>query len=184
MGAALPSPGAIIGNNFAGTVVRIHPDTTTEIHVGDVVCGTVHGSNPLDPTTGAFAQYIRASVELVFRVPKGVKIAEASFGFGAYYQYRLLVGRRTRTRCYPRYPSQENTPSVGLRREHGLKFGKLQFEWKMPMLRSMSRLVFRRQGLEDAPARAARLYSSLPCPYITFMDGRFARDSERRCWRS
>src|SRR5262245_1610660 len=74
MGAAFPSPGAVIGNDFVGTVVRIHDETRTPINIGDTVCGLIHGSNPADLTNGAFAQYIRAPADLVLRVPRGFKL--------------------------------------------------------------------------------------------------------------
>ncbi|KAK7973233.1 hypothetical protein PG988_007367 [Apiospora saccharicola] len=62
MGVAFPTPGAVIGMDFVGRVIK---KMTMEyvgegencVHVGDLVCGTVHGSNPSDPTTGAFAEY-------------------------------------------------------------------------------------------------------------------------------
>jgi NADPH:quinone reductase-like Zn-dependent oxidoreductase len=82
MGTAFPSPGAVIGNDFVGTVVCIHEATmatsTDATRVGDTVCGFVHGSNPADHSSGAFAEYIRAPADLVLRVPKGLKIEHAA----------------------------------------------------------------------------------------------------------
>ncbi|KAK3940244.1 hypothetical protein QBC46DRAFT_341803 [Diplogelasinospora grovesii] len=48
MGAAFPSPGAGIRNDFVGTVVHIHQKTSTDIRIGDTVCGLVHRSDPAD----------------------------------------------------------------------------------------------------------------------------------------
>ncbi|KAI1848514.1 hypothetical protein JX265_013797 [Neoarthrinium moseri] len=78
MGATFPSPGSIVGNDFAGTVVRIHTATKTHIGMGDIVCGTVHGSNPAEHTNGAFAQYVRAPADLVLRVPIDLCIEQAA----------------------------------------------------------------------------------------------------------
>ena len=83
MGATFPSPRAVIGNDFVGTVVGIHEKTTTDISIGDIVCGLVHGSNPADRSNGAFAQYVRVPADLVLRVPVGFEIEHAaSLGLG------------------------------------------------------------------------------------------------------
>lgn len=60
MGASFPSPRAVMGNDFVGTIVRIHEKTTTELRIDEKVCGFVHGSNNNDGSNGAFAQYVRA----------------------------------------------------------------------------------------------------------------------------
>ncbi|ORY55899.1 zinc-binding dehydrogenase family oxidoreductase [Pseudomassariella vexata] len=78
MGAAFPTPGAIIGMDFSGIVASIHPDTKTVLHIGDQVCGMVHGSNPSDPTNGAFAEYIRVRPELLLRVPRDLSMEQAA----------------------------------------------------------------------------------------------------------
>jgi NADPH:quinone reductase-like Zn-dependent oxidoreductase len=78
MGAAFPSEGVVIGNDFVGTVVRIHPNVSTEICIGDRVCGLVHGSNPGDRSNGAFAQYVRVPADLALRVPAGFKTEHAA----------------------------------------------------------------------------------------------------------
>ncbi|RYP05819.1 hypothetical protein DL764_003530 [Monosporascus ibericus] len=77
MSAFHPSPGAIIGNDFAGAVAEIADETITELRVGDVVLGTVHGSNPADRSNGAFAEYVRAPADLVLGVPKYLAVEEA-----------------------------------------------------------------------------------------------------------
>lgn len=105
MGAAFPCPGASVGGDFSGRVVGMMPGeelydsdgdggdleanttttttTTTAAHrprvgVGDMVCGQVHDSNPADPGTGSFAEYVRAPVDLVLRVPDAVDPAAAA----------------------------------------------------------------------------------------------------------
>lgn len=65
MGAAIPTPGALIGMHFSGMVASIHPSTKTDLRIGDPMCGMVAGSNPGDPSNGAFASYIRAQPELL-----------------------------------------------------------------------------------------------------------------------
>lgn len=78
MGTAFPTPGAIIGMDFSGLVAEIHPDTQTGLRVGDRVCGQVHGSNPGDPSNGAFAEYTRARADLLLRVPPGLSMEQAA----------------------------------------------------------------------------------------------------------
>lgn len=78
MGTAFPSPGALIGNDFVGTVVCIHEMMNTTTIVGDTVCGLVYGSNPADHSSGTFAEYIRAPADLVLRVPNDLKIEHAA----------------------------------------------------------------------------------------------------------
>ncbi|KAL1882814.1 putative secondary metabolism biosynthetic enzyme [Diaporthe australafricana] len=68
MGASFPSPGAVIGNDFAGTVIAVAEGTETEIKPGDIVFGGSHGSNPGNPESGAFATYVRAPADVVLRL--------------------------------------------------------------------------------------------------------------------
>lgn len=78
MGANFPTPGAVVGMDFSGIVTAIHPATETDLKVDDRVCGMVQGSNPGDPTNGAFAQYIRARPELLLRVPHPLLMEQAA----------------------------------------------------------------------------------------------------------
>ncbi|KAK2613264.1 hypothetical protein N8I77_000187 [Diaporthe amygdali] len=89
MGAAFPSPGANVGGDFAGRVVDILPGAGDDggdlgtakrqrLRVGDLVCGQVHDSNPADPGTGSFAEYVRAPADLVLRVPDSITPARAA----------------------------------------------------------------------------------------------------------
>jgi NADPH:quinone reductase-like Zn-dependent oxidoreductase len=78
MGAAFPTPGALIGMDFSGIVASIHPNTKTDLRIGDPVCGMVAGSNPGDPSNGAFASYIRVRPELLLRVPPDLPMEQAA----------------------------------------------------------------------------------------------------------
>lgn len=83
MGATFPTEGAVVGMDFAGTIASIHPDTRTDLRIGDRVCGGVHGSNPSDPHNGAFAQYVRTRPELLLRVPYHLSMEQtATLGTG------------------------------------------------------------------------------------------------------
>jgi NADPH:quinone reductase-like Zn-dependent oxidoreductase len=80
MGSTFPSPGSIIGMDFAGTIVSIHPQTTAEppLRIGERVCGIVHGSHPTNKSSGAFANYVLARPELLLKLPSGMAIEEAA----------------------------------------------------------------------------------------------------------
>lgn len=84
MPAASPSKGTTMGNDFAGTIVRVYDDNDElverdfDLRVGDTVCGSVHGCNAADPTNGAFAEYVRAPADLLLRVPPSFKLQDAA----------------------------------------------------------------------------------------------------------
>lgn len=108
MHANFPSPGATVGCDFAGTIVALgsdilasslstsssspssssplsSPSSSSEqqqkypaLKIGDRVCGAVHGSNPIDPSTGAFADYVHTEGDLVLRVPDSVPWEQAA----------------------------------------------------------------------------------------------------------
>ncbi|KAI4264822.1 MAG: hypothetical protein L6R42_000091 [Xanthoria sp. 1 TBL-2021] len=79
-GAAFPTPGSVIGSNFAGTVVTVAPCTQTHLVPGDTIAGGVHGSNPESPEDGAFATYIRtpASMAMKFTPTKELSMEQAA----------------------------------------------------------------------------------------------------------
>ncbi len=81
MGAKFPTPGAIVGMDFAGTIISMDVEAAEarpDLKTGDRVCGAIHGSNPAGPENGAFAQYLRAPAGLVLKVPDHMKLAEAA----------------------------------------------------------------------------------------------------------
>jgi len=80
MSERFPAPGAVDGCDFSGTVVALGSDITKtgRFHVGEKVCGGVHGSNPIDPTTGSFADYVSADAEFTFKVPGYMDLEQAA----------------------------------------------------------------------------------------------------------
>ncbi|KAI9150469.1 alcohol dehydrogenase GroES-like domain-containing protein [Paramyrothecium foliicola] len=72
-----PTPGAIIGCDFAGTAISIG----SEVHgisTGQRLSGFVHGSNPGNLNTGAFAEYLVADARLLIRIPESWSDLEAA----------------------------------------------------------------------------------------------------------
>ena len=48
------------------------------LKIGDSVCGAIYGSNSVDREKGAFAEYLRALVDLVLKIPEKMRMEEAA----------------------------------------------------------------------------------------------------------
>jgi NADPH:quinone reductase-like Zn-dependent oxidoreductase len=74
------APGAIVGFDFAGTVVALVSDTmkSGRLAVGDRVAGIVYGMDKLQPDVGAFAAYVGALADLVLKLPDSMKFEDAA----------------------------------------------------------------------------------------------------------
>ncbi|KAL4876138.1 putative zinc-binding dehydrogenase family oxidoreductase [Aspergillus karnatakaensis] len=77
MPSRFPCEGVVNGTDYAGIIVSIGSEvanlpTKPAWKVGDAIFGACHGANPVDPQSGAFAEYLRADPELVFRKPQGM----------------------------------------------------------------------------------------------------------------
>ncbi|KAI1819731.1 putative zinc-binding dehydrogenase family oxidoreductase [Xylaria intraflava] len=72
-----PRPGAVDGCDFSGVVVALGLEVTN-LSIGDRVCGAVHGSNPIRPESGAFADYIVSDSEFTLKVPTDMSFQEAA----------------------------------------------------------------------------------------------------------
>ncbi|PVH95007.1 alcohol dehydrogenase GroES-like domain-containing protein [Periconia macrospinosa] len=96
-----PTPGAIMGFDFTGTIVTRGGDVRRDLTEGTRVCGAVHGSNPSNPQTGAFAEYVVADSRLLLKPPAAWTHAQAAALGGAgwltaglvLYDYLKLDGR-------------------------------------------------------------------------------------------
>lgn len=83
MARRFPSNGAVVGSDFAGIIMHIHPDSSQHkfLRPGDLICGVVHGSNTSseqdDRNNGAFAQYLRAPVRLLLRISTKANMSPA-----------------------------------------------------------------------------------------------------------
>ncbi|EFR01004.1 hypothetical protein MGYG_04006 [Nannizzia gypsea CBS 118893] len=71
-------PGTLVGFDFAGIVVDIGAQARERFVLGDRVCGSAHGMNPLDPATGAFAEYVKATTHTTMKIPDSMSFEEAS----------------------------------------------------------------------------------------------------------
>ncbi|KAI0117977.1 zinc-binding dehydrogenase [Nemania sp. FL0031] len=112
MGPAFPHADAFIGMDFAGVVVAVS-DSDRERHdvaVGDVVCGALPGSNPGNPDTGSFAQYIRAVAGLVLKVPDGFPVAESAAFGTTIVTACMAIWQDLGIAATPETPISDNTP--------------------------------------------------------------------------
>lgn len=75
-----PSPGAIHGYDFSGTIVALGKDASRSgrLAVGDRVAGFVHGMNSLQPDVGAFAEYVGACADILLKIPDHLGFEEAA----------------------------------------------------------------------------------------------------------
>ncbi|KAI9848706.1 MAG: putative secondary metabolism biosynthetic enzyme [Sclerophora amabilis] len=76
-----PCPGAIDGCDFSGIIVGIGAGvsaTGKSFRIGDRVCGAVHGSNPIRPESGSFAEYIASEAEFTLRFPDSMSFEGAA----------------------------------------------------------------------------------------------------------
>ena len=104
-----PSPGAIIGCDYAGVVIAVGNGVQGEssVQVGDRVAGAVHGSNPIDHTDGAFSEYVRTSADLVFVVPKTMSWEDAAaIGGTGHGSLCLVLWRDLNLPGTPQSPSE------------------------------------------------------------------------------
>jgi NADPH:quinone reductase-like Zn-dependent oxidoreductase len=106
-----PTPGAVIGTDFAGEIVQMHGsvgELRPDLKIGDVVCGLVHGSNPGDPGNGAFAEYVRVPALLAIKYPGDLNIPQAcSLGVASATSWMALWEHL----CLPASPSQPASES-------------------------------------------------------------------------
>ncbi|EFE41546.1 oxidoreductase, zinc-binding dehydrogenase family superfamily [Trichophyton verrucosum HKI 0517] len=72
MEAGFSKPGLIGGCDFAGVVVAVGSGVKRNVKVGDRVSGAVMGSDPLDPSSGAFATYVSAPADITLTLPENV----------------------------------------------------------------------------------------------------------------
>jgi NADPH:quinone reductase-like Zn-dependent oxidoreductase len=79
---------AIIGCDYAGTVVKLGNNLASPLQVGDKVAGWVHGG--LFPNKGSYAEYAKQESDLLFKVPESISLKEASH-FGCAWITALQV---------------------------------------------------------------------------------------------
>ncbi|KAH9849338.1 oxidoreductase [Lenzites betulinus] len=70
-----PTPGGILGSDWAGEIVQVGKDVTAR-KVGERVAGFVRGDRSAE--RGAFAEYVKSPADLVWVIPNALSYAEAA----------------------------------------------------------------------------------------------------------
>jgi aspyridone synthetase trans-acting enoyl reductase len=94
-----PSEGATSGVDFTGEVVAVGSALRRPLNIGDRVFGCVFGNNPDEKDNGAFAQYLAAYADLVWKVPDAMSMESASclgvglvtVGLALFYEMGLVL---------------------------------------------------------------------------------------------
>ncbi len=74
----MPTPNALSGCDYAGTVEEVGPKVKKPFKKGDRICGLCHGANLLQHEDGAFAEYIVAKGDIQIRIPPEITFEEAA----------------------------------------------------------------------------------------------------------
>lgn len=75
--------GCIVGCDYAGVIVSVGSEVQKPWKKGDRVAGFTHGCNPLQPSGGAFAEYVMAKGDIQFRIPDSMSFeAACTLGVG------------------------------------------------------------------------------------------------------
>ena len=81
MSSKFPSQGSVVGMDFAGAIVRIGSgvaNVRSDLKIGDLICGVIHGSNPNERENGSFAEYLLAAADLVIKISNKMRLEEAA----------------------------------------------------------------------------------------------------------
>ena len=104
-----PCPGAVDGSDFSGTVVALGPNLARDIKLGDRVAGAVHASNPLNPTSGAFAEYVAAYADQLWKMPDSMGWEQAAaIGWCVVGTIGLAMFRSLKLPGWPEQPVQKS----------------------------------------------------------------------------
>jgi NADPH:quinone reductase-like Zn-dependent oxidoreductase len=74
----LSSPGAVVGCDYAGTVLEVGAKVTKDFKKGDRVCGWGHGSNGVSHQDGVFQEICTAKGDLQMKIPDDLSFEEAA----------------------------------------------------------------------------------------------------------
>ncbi|KAH1508858.1 hypothetical protein KXX29_006132 [Aspergillus fumigatus] len=109
-----PSPHAIMGHDYAGTVVAVGDSVRELFKVGDRVCGLVKGADNTRRESGTFAEYIVAKAAIQMKIPDGVSFEDAAtVGVGATTAGQCLFGPSCLKLQWPEAPNQiENRDTI------------------------------------------------------------------------
>ena len=103
-----PCPGTVDGSDFSGMVVALGPNLARDIKIGDRVAGALHASNPLNPTSGAFAEYLAAYADQLWKIPDSMGWEQAAaIGWCVVGTVGLAMFRSLKLPGSPEHPVQK-----------------------------------------------------------------------------
>ena len=106
---SIPTNGATVGCDFAGTVVCIGPSVTKSFKPGDRVAGFTHGVNAVELEDGAFAEYCVSKGDVTIHIPDSMSFTDAAtLGVGL-----VTIGQGLNQSLQlptPKEPASEKTP--------------------------------------------------------------------------
>ncbi|KAI4199285.1 MAG: hypothetical protein LQ346_002594 [Caloplaca aetnensis] len=103
-----PCPGAVDGSDFSGVVVALGSDLVRDVKLGDRVAGAVHASNSLNPSSGAFAEYLAAYADQMWKMPDSMDWdAGAAIGWCVTGTVGLAMFRSLKLPGSPEQPVQK-----------------------------------------------------------------------------
>ncbi|RHZ67172.1 zinc-binding alcohol dehydrogenase family protein [Aspergillus thermomutatus] len=105
-----PSPNAVMGHDYAGTVIAVGESVREMFKVGDRVCGLVKGADNIRAESGTFAEYIVAKAAIQIKIPDGVTCEDAAtVGVGATTAGQCLFGPSCLKLQWPENLSQDKS---------------------------------------------------------------------------
>lgn len=113
MVGAYMTPAAILGCDVAGVVEEIGPEASQHsngIRVGDRVFAILMGMNPLEPSLGAFAEYVGARPVGVIKLPDTVSFERGSALGTSFMTAGLALFKSLGLPGYPLAPSPKPVP--------------------------------------------------------------------------
>ncbi|KAI0186918.1 putative zinc-binding dehydrogenase family oxidoreductase [Astrocystis sublimbata] len=103
--------GAIGGCDFAGVVEEVGPDAAKyDIKIGDRVCAAIMGMNSLEPTHGAFSEYVGAHASALVKMPAVMSFESAAALCTCFMTCGLALFRSLRLPGDPLSPSAKPLP--------------------------------------------------------------------------
>ncbi|OAA40810.1 Alcohol dehydrogenase superfamily, zinc-type [Beauveria brongniartii RCEF 3172] len=109
--------GAILGFDFAGTVVAVGSNITKDVKIGDRVLGSADSMDVKRPSGGAFCEYASTPASLTLKIPDDMSFTDAacmstslaSAGMALWFSMKI--------------PSTMDSPATGDKRPYVLVYG-------------------------------------------------------------
>lgn len=106
----IPCPGAVDGSDYSGIIVKIGEAARSHLKIGDRVAGAQHASNPSNPRSGTFTEYIAVYSDQLWRLPGNMSWEEgAALGWAVVGSVGLALFKALKLPGSPEQPVQKDT---------------------------------------------------------------------------